>query len=302
VDPDGYKGALGTTGLFAVRTLNSVEPAVSRGTLVYGAEPDPSPDAPATPKGWGASAGGLASLLLYGAPRDFLSFTSETGAAANGFELRTLPGGLTFSPAILGGTCGPVTSGSLARLLHKHNSQTAILQKELLSFCTTIITRNDQGSGVLAFARRMGEWLSPRPLHAATTMLLAGGMGGSLGGLSPIGPVVVDGSTVTLTFTQQPTTASINRDFNPAIKVYAATASGIALGGVQITLTVLGNNGTPITLKGYVATTANDGVALFDHFQTDKAGGYLFEARGTIAGAVTKADTSAMVNVNGQSP
>lgn len=290
-----FANALDQKGLFGVRDSTSTVPVISRnGDPIYGAEPS-------TTTGWGKSADPDRKwLVLYGYPVTFPSFTTETGAAATGYELNTVPAPLTFVPEINAGTCGPLTAGPVARLLHKHGNQATILIKKDLTFCTTVFGRTNQGSGVLAFARRVGEWLAPRPAFASMAVL--GGMGGSLGGLSPIGPVSVDGSTVSLTVTQQPTTGSINRNFNPPIQVLAATAGKTPLGGVTVILSVLGNQGSPVTLKDSIATTGNDGVATFTTFQTNKAGGYLFKVTGTFASTPTKADTTAMINVSGQAP
>jgi hypothetical protein len=250
-------------------------------------------------------------LVVYGYPRTVNTFTSETAltvgtppVALTGYELFTVPAVSTFAKAIIAGVCldGTITIPSNAGLLHEHGGQDVILNRITPAFCakvTSMQTPNESGS-LFALVRRVSDWVAPKPLYAATMVL--GGMGGSLGGLSPIGPVTVDGSTVTLTVTQQPTTGIINSNFNPPIKVSAATAGGTPLGGVTVILSVIGNQGSPVTLKDSIATTANDGVATFTSFQTNKAGGYLFKASGTFAGAGTKADTTAMINVSGQTP
>jgi hypothetical protein len=292
-----FTNALGANGLFAVRA-NVPDFVLSRGTPKYGAQP-------ATGETWRTSAPlppGL-QLVVYGYPRNVDTFTGESPLIPTGYELFTVPAVPSFAKAIIGGVCLDGTIPSNAGLLHEHGGQDVILNRITPPFCSQVLgmqAPNDSRS-LFAFVRRVSDWIAPKPLHAATMMVL-GGMGGSLGGLSPIGPVTVDGSAVTLTITQQPTTGSINTNFNPPIKVAAATAAGTPLGGVLVTLSVIGNQGSPVTLKDSTATTANDGVATFTTFQTNKAGGYLFKASGTFAGAVTKADTTTMINVNGQTP
>jgi hypothetical protein len=288
--------ALGANGLFAVRA-NVPDFVLSRATPKYGAQP-------ASGETWKTSAPlppGL-QLVLYGYPRNVDTFTGEPALIPTGYELFTVPAVPVFAKAIIGGVClDPASIPGNARLLHEHGGQDVILNPITPQFCINLLGQApNESRGVFALVRRVTDWIAPKPLHAATMVL--GGMGGSLGGLSPIGPVTVDGSTVTLTITQQPTTGSINTNFNPPIKVAAATAKGTPLGGVLVSLTVIGNLGSPVTLKDSTATTGNDGVATFTTFQTNKAGGYLFKASGTFAGSVTKADTTAMINVNGQTP
>jgi hypothetical protein len=293
-----FTNALGANGLFAVRA-NVPDFVLSRGTPKYGAQP-------ATGETWTTSAPlppGL-QLVVYGYPRNVDTFTGEPPLIPTGYELFTVPAVPTFAKAIIGGVCLNVDPASLntARLLHEHNNQDVILNPVTPPFCIGLLGQApNESRGVLALMRRVSDWIAPKPLHAATMMVI-GGMGGSLGGLSPIGPVTVDGSTVSLTVTQQPITGSINTNFNPPIKVSAATAGGTPLGGVLVTLSVIGNQGSPVKLTDSTATTADDGVATFTTFKTNKAGGYLFKASGTIAGSVTKADTTAMINVNGQTP
>jgi hypothetical protein len=124
--------------------------------------------------------------------------------------------------------------------------------------------------------------------------------GGSLGGLSPIGPVVVNAATVKLAFVVQPSNGTINKDIKPPIVVSAVTANGTPLDGVQITLTVLNNQGVPIQVSGNVATTTAGGLATYEHLQTTKAGGYTMLASGSIFGTATKTVTSVLFNVQGK--
>ena len=300
-----FTKALEANGLFAVRA-NVPDFVLSRGTPKYGAQP-------ATGETWKTSAPlppGL-QLVVYGYPRAINGVGGFTGepaltvgtppVALTGYELFTVPAVPTFAKAIIAGVCLDGLALS-AGLLHEHGGQDVILNRITPAFCAQVVgmqAPNESGS-LFALVRRVSDWIAPKPLHAAT--MVVGGMGGSLGGLSPIGPVTVTGATVTLTVTQQPTTGSINTNFNPPIKVAAATASGTPLGGVLVALSVIGNQGSPVTLTDSTATTDNAGVATFTTFKTNKSGGYLFKASGTYAGVATKADTTTMINVNGQAP
>ena len=128
------------------------------------------------------------------------------------------------------------------------------------------------------------------------------GIGASLGGLSPIGPVNVDVSGVQLTILSQPTTGSINTALTPPIVVKAVTAAGTTVDGLTVKLLVTGNNGS-FTITGDQAVTTGGGIATFDNFRTTKAGGYTFVAVASLDNFATQSPPSAaslMINVNGQ--
>ena len=288
--PGQFTGALGPNGLFGVP--NGIAALVSRGALKYGVEPTGT-------NTWAQSIG--QQVLLYGNPRNF-GFTPETPVTdinSGAYELATLPAISNFLIPIVGGVCvdDPPPTG---RLLHEHGVVDEILSPITPKFCLGITSTETgfEGRGALAFVRHVADWFAPKSLHAATAFF--GGMGGSLGGLSPIGPVLIVPSTVSLAFIQQPSNGSINQPITPTITVSAVTANGTPLDGVEVTLTVVGNSGS-FTLSGNIATTTNGGVASFPNFQTDKAGGYTLVATGTIAGGDTKPSAvSVLFNVNGQ--
>jgi hypothetical protein len=296
-----FTNALGASGLFAVRG-SSTDAVVSRGSGVprYGAQ---------AVANWNASAGlgPNGRLVIYGYPRGITTFTNEPGlltSGATGYELFTVPAVPQFVTPIIGGVC-LTTIPANARLLHEHGGQDVILAPVTPAFCgpLTASAPNEAGS-VFALARRISDWIAPKPLYAATMVL--GGMGGSLGGLSPIGPVTTNVTTVQLSFQTPPSNGSINTPITPTIEVKAVTASpnSTPIDGLTITLTVIGNNGSFNILPGSnVAVTANGGVARFPLFQTDKAGGYTLTATGSFDGGATKtaAVTSNQFQVNGQS-
>ena len=281
-----FTGALGPNGMFAVPVGSAA--VISRGTPVYGVEP--------TTASWAVSSG-QALFLLYGGPRDY-SFSNEPAAlnaTTGAYDLNTIPAHLTFSPPIRGGTCTEVAD---ANTVLQHENE--ILTGETLNFCATITSSRGTERGVFALARRLSDWFTPRPAYAAATMLAVKPPGGSLGGLSPIGPVVVNAATVKLAFVVQPSNGTINKDIKPPIVVSAVTANGTPLDGVQITLTVLNNQGVPIQVSGNVATTTAGGLATYEHLQTTKAGGYTMLASGSIFGTATKTVTSVLFNVQGK--
>jgi hypothetical protein len=287
--------------LFGIRTAASTASIHSRfatGHPVYGAETATNTTT------WGASNGNKPFIVLYGYERAF-NFSNERAAISTAYELKTIPAGVTFDPAIVGGTCASVPPG--VRL--QHNSE--ILEKKELALCPVVALgpQADQSRGALALARRVSEWLAPRPLHAA--VMVAGGMAGSLGGLSPIGPVIVAVDSVKLTILSQPTTGSINVALTPPVVVKATTFSGTSIDGLAVRLQVTGNNGS-FNITGAGAGTQTDpvlvftkdgGFATFDNLRTDKAGGYTFVAIASLPGLQTQSPPSPislMINVSGQ--
>ena len=168
-----FTAALGPNGLFGVRGGANDPPGalISRGTPTYGAEPKTAT--------WAASI--APQFLMYGYPRAYAGFSNETPAATTAYELATIPVVPVFAAQIRAGVCQTLVGALTPRLQHK----TVILRaKDVPSFCTGITSRvNDQGRGVLAFARRLSDWIAPRPLFAATAV--AGGMGGSVRRVEP---------------------------------------------------------------------------------------------------------------------
>ena len=123
--PLDLSGALGTNGLFAVRDGSGAVPlaVVSRGTPVYGAEP--------TTGAWPVAG----STLFYASPVTDPLFDNETPAGVV-FDLKSLPGGLTFTPMIRVGVCS--INDPNARILHDHSGDAVILSPDAaLSFCPT---------------------------------------------------------------------------------------------------------------------------------------------------------------------
>ena len=288
-----FTSALDANGLFAVRGGAGDPPTaavLSRGGLpTYGAEPRGS----AT---WAESAG--QQFLIYGFHRNW-DFTEEDPALGDNeaYQLETIPD-VSFNPPIRGFVC--LGDAPSANTLLQHEGE--ILANETPAACgpLTVGSSGNEARGVFALARRVTDWLAPRPLYAAT--MFSFGIGASLGGLSPIGPVNVDVSGVQLTILSQPTTGSINAPLSPPIVVKAVTANGTTVDGLTVRLLVTGNNGS-FVISGAQAVTTGGGIATFDNFRTTKAGGYTFVAVASLDNFATQSPPSAislMINVNGQ--
>lgn len=262
---------------------------------------------------WGARFNGLPTrFLVYGAPLPVSSFTTEpvaldaNNAAATGFDIATIPvmPGLSFANAdgtpgqVRVGICIPQATGTNPnRLLHVGATVTSVLDLSLPSFCSAVASATSSGArGVLAFVRQAIAFMLPTSAYAFSI----GGVGSLPSGLSPFGAVQVNASSVALRFTKQPSNGSISAPISPPVAVKAATSAGTPVGGVVITLTVIGNNGINAAVTGNVATTNELGVATFPNLTVTKAGGYTIQASGAISGGSTGTVTSVLFNVNGQ--
>ena len=280
--PLDLSGALGANGLFAVRNGNGSAAAISRGTPVYGAEPSTG--------NWPVAG----STLFYGNPESSSLFDNETPAGVV-FDLKSLPGELTFSPMLRVGVC--TISDPNARILHDHlGSDPVILSPDVaLGFCPLTSNATQPSNSLFAAAtHRLATWLAPQPANAAATMFKLGGGGtGLVGGLSDIGPVSF---TSVVSFTVKPKNTSVSKSpqFVPTVTVTDTTAKGHPIANVLITLSVASNNGS-FNIDGNTAYTDATGTAIFPNLKIDKAGGYTMTASSEVGGSA-----SLFFNINGQ--
>jgi hypothetical protein len=279
--PLDLSAALDANGLFAVRDGNGSAAAISRGAPLYGAEPSTG--------NWPVAG----STLFYASPESSSLFDNETPAGVV-FDLKSLPGGLTFSPMLRVGVCD--INDPNARILHAHQGSDAVILSPdaPLSFCPVTSNQTQSGNSLFAAATRLVTWLAPQPANAAATMFKVGGGGtGLVGGLSDIGPVSFT-SVVTFTVKPKNTSVSKNPQFVPTVTVTNFTAKGHPIANVLITLSVVSNNGS-YTISGDTATTDATGTATFPNLKITKAGGYTMTAASEVGGSA-----STFFNINGQ--
>jgi hypothetical protein len=280
-----FRDALGTKGLFAVRSVGDQAAVLSRfklgdGTPLYGAEPT-------TDAGYQFSPASKA--LFYAAPI-VTSITDPTVGTV--FDLNTLPSPLTFSPALRVGVCD--MSIENGRIEHVHG-QAVILPPNNPLFCAPSILRLETSGSLFASAAHdVFNWLAPRPAFAAvrsfgTTFKPGGGL---VTGLSEIGPVqVLEALTIdsipnaavsdtALAIDTLPTgELNLNTSqFNPAVTVHVRTTAGTRIAGVLVQLTVIGNKGSFLA-AGDTATTDANGNASFPNLSINKPGGYTVSAK-----------------------
>jgi hypothetical protein len=307
----GFAAALSENGLFAVRNgdkPNAQNAVTSRGSDVNG--PFFGGERSNTGLNWQETPG---PFLFYGYPitaADFATNVSVEGSAGQAFELSTLPAGMSFvyNP-IKAGVCNlTAPAGSFARILHQHkvnNVDTDVIlpppANPTPAFCGSLTPEvgslNAPTGSFAAVMHRVTSWFAPKPLYAYF------GVGGSalVEDLSPIGPVTFDD---TLKFVQDVPGANVSdtlrvggQFYNPtiAVKVYSKSIAATPLAGIQVTLDVIGNNGS--YLQGnQSATTGDDGIAYFTNYSINKSGGYIIKATDEF-GTVT---LSNQFNISGQ--
>jgi hypothetical protein len=286
--PIDFSGALGQTGVFAVRSDSRLAAAVSRSIdpttgPLFGAEPGQA-------DGWYARLAGAAyadAFLFYGSKLpDTSTFNNEATSGVT-FDLSTLPAPLSFMKitgvdtvaTLRAGVCDMLSAN--AQILHEHDGAAILPQASEPAFCaldaTPSIGFSNSRYPMLAFAaKRVMSWFMPQPLMAGF-----GGGSALLSGLSHAGPVtfIVDANTG-LTFSTQPGRSKLTASpqFNPPIAVQVLSTNGTPLGRVKVALTVAGNVGSFTPPADSVRFTNTLGIASFPNFYLDKAGGYTITA------------------------
>lgn len=297
---DQFTRAFGPTGLFAVRSTTDAAPSAALAhSAAYGVE--------AISGFWplGGSVSGKA--LFYAAPVSSPSaqFDDPLGGPTV-IDIKSLPNALVFDPKLRIGFCD--VSAAVVRLLHVHAGDPALVLPESdPTFCPVTAGSVNVPSSVFSYAvQTLGSWLAPKPAYAASrSMMFAAFGGGTVGGLSEIGPIQVQDTLFINTIPNasvSDTSKAIDGDtltsqFNPVVTVRALTKSGMnPIGGATITLTVIGNKGS-FAASGGVAVTDLLGYARFPNLAINKAGGYTISAQGEFGTSTT---LSNLFNINGQ--
>jgi hypothetical protein len=294
-------------GLFGVASAaNAVEIVARSGR--FGVEPSSG--------NWPLSGLATGQALFYGAPKGTQGQTFEGDTRIGTvIALHSLPNDLTFEPGIRVGFCDLTTNG---RILHLHGTDKAVvLQDDQPTFCGTIVNSEAPSSMFSAAAERVGSWLAPKPLYAASrSMMFAFYGGGTVRGLSDLGPIgfedtlivstvpdakVSDAALAFDTVGEPPVLDTTTAQFDTDVfYVRAVTKLGEnALAGVEVKLTVIGNKGS-FAADGGTAITDEQGYARFPAFYIDKAGGYTLSATAPEFGADASVTTSNLFNISGQ--
>ncbi|MBI1967556.1 MAG: prealbumin-like fold domain-containing protein [Gemmatimonadetes bacterium] len=273
----------------------AIDPAVHGAFEVRGGANEPlsapvyaRPGLPATFSGVAPPQGVTWPTILSGVPAPSrLLVYGKPGSTSDSYDWKVVPRNATFNPAAIVALCVDPQVNSTS-MLQEENVGLLTFEDAYFLDPNTCSPVASLGWNPLQFARRL---FGVRALWAATA-LNPGGLGGSTGGidsefqpfdLQAPGPGGEVGG-VTLSFTVQPSDTRVNQTIAPAVQVLA-TSNGVPVGGVQISLIAVDNNGATVILSGTLTqTTPNSGVVTFSDLSLNKPGAYRLVASGTVLG------------------
>lgn len=269
--PEDYTIAITTNqaGGLGVRGGQSdpVDPVLSRDNF-SGVAPQPGVT-------WAQMLGGNAAparLVVYGRP----------GTPGQSYDWKVLPRNAAFSPAAIVGLCVDPAVATTSMLHEEHIGVLTFSEAYFLDPATC--GNVSSWHGMSAWAKHLAEVLLPKPLAAATAV--RGGIGGSTGGIGSDFSVNVV-ANVNLTFTvQPPATVTVGQTFRAQLRA-TDPVTGATVGGVQVSIIAVNNNGVPKTLLGTLTqTTDNSGLATFGDLQFDPSstGGFRLVVGGKVNG------------------
>ena len=281
------RGNSGPTGP-ALAMSSSPGVAATLASPLWGAEPANGD--------WTRAAATYGRYLVYGYPLGASVLTS-------GFELGTLPASLsgfvsTSTDAFRTGLCiaqaqGGTTANRLVHLGAIVTDPNSVLQQGT-NFCVNHVVSTGSTTWLAGLMNRAASWLAPRRALAQPGF---DGIGGLPDGWSPFNPNGLQGSSITITITQQPANTRVGLVDPVTVNV---SDNGLVVPGALVTLSVFGNNGVPanavITSGGGPIATDKNGNATFP-MTIGKAGGYTLSVSGTLSGVPTGTVLSQMFNV-----
>lgn len=295
-----------TEGIFEVRGALANDPP-ARGYLKVGGSRvlgAPFWGVQSTGAGWPTTA----QFLIYGYPKFYSGVSAVTGintngpTSYNGFELFRVPGSQSVKTFLVGiCVAAENTTQTTANLLvHAGINQVNV---DPTSLCVAPSTASNT---VTSWTQRLASLLSPKPAFAQGLLLEVGGLPSDW---SPNTTGSVVASNVYLQFDPQQTDANIGDALGVRVLATDGSLTGPPVpGGVAVTLSIAGNNGTPAYFKNL---TTNDssatvtevtdvtGHASFSNYTLTKAGGYTLGASALVGGLLpaNASITSLMFNI-----
>jgi hypothetical protein len=278
--PEDYTVAVTTAapGALAVRggAADDTTPALSRGGYA-GVAPQPGGT-------WTAMLAGNpapARLVLYGRP----------GTTPNSYDWKVLPRNAAFNPPAIVGVC---IDPDVAATSMVHEEHVGVLTYSDAYFldpatCAPLSARR----GLSEWAHQLAQVFLPRPLQAGG---IKGGIGGSTGGIGSEF-TANNVANVNITFTvQPPATVTVGQVFSVQVRA-TDPVSGATVGGTQVSILAVNNNGVPKQLLGTLSqTTNNAGIATFGDlaFDPNSTGGFRLVVGGGVLGrpAISVGQTS----------
>ena len=211
-----------------------------------------------------------------------VAFYGRPGSTAQSYDWKVLPRNATFAPPAIVGVCVDVNTATISMLHEEHVGLLTFAHAYFLdpATCGSLSLR----PGFSSWSHRLAQLLLPRPLSASAVVF--GGIGGSTGGIGSEFSAE-DVPNVDLTFTiQPPSTVTVGETFTVQLRA-TDPATGAAVGGTQVSILAVNNNGVTKTLLGTTTqTTSNAGVATFGDlsFAPGSTGGYRLVVGGSVLG------------------
>ena len=269
--PEDYTVAVTTAaaGGLAVRggATDATDPVISRGSF--------SGVAPQFGGTWAAMLAGNpapARLVLYGRP----------GSTPSSYDWKVLPRNIAFNPPAIVGVCVDVNTATTSMLHEEHVGLLSFSDAYFLNpaTCGSFSAR----TGFSYWTHQLAQVFLPRPLAASAVN--PGGIGGSTGGIgSEFSANEVP--TVSLTFTiQPPASVTVGQIFTVQVRA-TDPVTGATVGGTQVSIIAVNNNGVPKQLLGTLTqTTNNAGIATFGDlaFDPNSTGGFRLVVGGGVLG------------------
>ena len=269
--PEDYTVAVTTAaaGGLGVRggSADPASPVISRGSF--------SGVGPQLCGTWAAMLAGNpapARLVLYGRP----------GSTPLSYDWKVLPRNVAFSPPALVGVCVDPNTATTSMLQEEHVGLLTFAEAYFLdpTTCGSVSAR----TGFSYWTHQLAQVLLPRTLAASAATKV--GVGGSTGGIGSEFSAN-DVPNVSVTFTAQPpATVVVGQPFSVQVRVTDPT-TGVTVGGVQVSIIAVNNNGVPKELVGATPqTTGNNGLATFSglSFAPGSTGGFRLVVGGGVLG------------------
>jgi hypothetical protein len=132
-----------------------------------------------------------------------------------------------------------------------------------------VISGTPNAVGTFTFTVRVGDSATPQQVASRTF-------------------TITTAALFNVSFSTQPKDSSPNVQITPAIKVLVTNASGKGVSGVIVALSIAVNPGNSVLSGTTVATTGNNGIAIFASDSLNNVGtGYVLQATTNLAGAGT---------------
>jgi hypothetical protein len=264
---------------------------------IWGIEPPSAVTSPSTTPAYTSDFRTMSNSVRFlifgsGAP----SFTTLTSFHTS-YGLHTIPT-VSFNPQAVVFTCLQ-TDDAKNRIQHKKTpdasaSASPVLALRVPLYCGTL-TAMLEDAEPRTLAGRLLRLFAPEPLHAAVVLTKGGG-----GGISTLSDFeLVEGVTLQQTFDTQPADAFAFQPITVVLKVVALGTGNtqVPVEGVQLTLTVIGNQGSfTVNPQPPTGTTGDDGKATIT-FTLDKPGGYTISSGATLGGYQIAPASSLMFHI-----